>query len=614
MKAWCMFRAVVGAVMALTLAAPSMGNETGPGPDPESFRSELLSFAGDLEGLPRFKTGRVAGFAQIISALPPEQLTALAQRAPHRADWRALPQVLRNLDALRAEREARLRAKLAARSGPRDSAAELEEFRQDFLFFITGLQAMAPLATDTRLAVQLADLEAKVAGLPSEHLGQLRRTYYHNAPYWRYLLRGGKPASDPDLPPAKFDLLPTIPTFSCDIGCPCDFDCDMNCSWYEAWCWTAEGICYAAEEVCDVGCDAVEGICDGLTTAIEELNSVIDEINGFLDDVVSFFDDVVDEIEALPSTMGNFFTELGTDLIDLLEDLLDAALDVIPDSQELLELLGLDDIDSSFYTDLVDGLTLVEMPCPDIGTNISGYGEVGSPRAEYVCKRGADWLAEKLYDLVPDDVYDVPVKLLAAIPYYPIKYFCLCMEAQSSLSFAEAQEEHRELVAERLDAALSTRASEASVTALDTTVDTLDDDVADVRSDVAEVDAEVGVVASELTVLEAAVDDYSTAQDDQLDSLEAFRDLVLRIRIEENLLQGSPEDVVASFQSPEEFAGFLDLVREIVTETIQMNLDAGQSVYDAPGYLALADALLQEGAFEKAYGKYRLAYREAVKQ
>ncbi|MCP4657768.1 MAG: hypothetical protein GY856_20360, partial [bacterium] len=183
MKAWCMLRAVVGIVMALTVAAPSMGNESEPGPDPESFRGELLTFAGDLEGLPRFKTGRAAGLAQIISALTPEQLTALAQRAPRRADWRALPQVLHDLETLRAEREARLRTKLAARSGPRDPAVELEEFRDDLLFFIAGLQAMAPLATDTRLAVQLADLEAKVAGLPSEHLGQLRRTYYHNAPY-----------------------------------------------------------------------------------------------------------------------------------------------------------------------------------------------------------------------------------------------------------------------------------------------------------------------------------------------------------------------------------------------------------------------------------------------
>ncbi len=616
--------ALLGVIIALALAAPVAGDEA----ELATFRSDLLTFAAELETVPGLEAGQAAGFAQAISALSPEQIAGLAQRAPQGADWRALPQVLRNLEQVRAARRARLQAKVAALEKPLAPAEELEAFRGELSFFVGNLRAFAPLARDGGLDARLSDIEHRIAEFPSDHLGQLRRMYYRNAGRWLYQLRGAASGGNPQS--KDFELIPTIPGVDCDFGCPCDFDCDFDCSCTRVCvfgvctricdpiCLAAEELCEVGEDACNLGCDTVEDLCEEIDDAIDEINSVINEINGFLNDVVSFFSDVVDEITALPDTLGDFFTELGNDLLSLMGDLLDELLELLPDADELLGLLGLDFANQSaaieFFVDLVTEDGVVNMPCPSLGTDIPGYGIVGTPRAEYVCTRGIDWLSEKLYDLIPDDGVAAPVEIAAAVTYYPIKYYCMCMAAQSQLGFAADQATHRALVEEKLDAVLSTRASQTSADDLQATTDTLDAAVADLRDDTDDTDTDVVVVSTELTAVEAAIDDLTGSQEEQTAFVEAFSDLVRRMRIEENLLRQSSEDAVALFQSPEAFAGFLEVAREIVADTIQMNLDAGQEVFDAPTFLRLGDALLLEGVFEKAYAEYRRAYREAVRE
>ncbi|MEE8522972.1 MAG: hypothetical protein V3T72_03490 [Thermoanaerobaculia bacterium] len=615
---------LIGVFLTLALALPVAAQE--PAADLDSFRADLLTFAADLETVPGLKAGQATGLAQAVAALSPEQIAGLAERAPRDADWRALPQVLRNVDQVRAKRQARLAAKVAALKTPRPPGAELEEFRADFLLFVDNLRALAPLARDGRLDDQLANLELQIAAVPSEHLGQLRRMYYRNAARWLYQLRGATVAGDKD-----FDLIPTIPSLNCDIGCPCDFGCDMDCSCTricvfgsctrvcDPICLTAEALCEVGEALCDVGCGIVEGICETLDTAISALNSIIDEINGFLNDVVSFFSDVIDEIIALPGTLGDFFTELGNDLLDLLDQLFTLLQQAISDElnpSNILGLMGLN-IDTisdaaSLLIDVAEAVPVISIPCPDIGVDIPGFGVVGTPRAEYVCKRGLDWIAEKLFDLVPSDSPSVALKIGAALGYYPIKYFCMCLEAQSALCFVDGQATHRQLVESLLDVELSTRATPISVAALQADAAILDTSVADVQTDVDDVIADVVVVAAELVEADDKVDGLSSAQADQQAEVEAFLSFEVRLDIEENLLTDA-FDPVASFQFPEALSGFLEVVSGIVLDTIATTAGAGEDTGAADRWLEQGDNLLAEGAFEKAYDAYREGYREAVK-
>ncbi len=601
--------AAAAAILALAAASPAAAQPALE--EVDGFRDDLLTFAAELEQVPGLAAAKAADLAQAVSALSPEQIARLAERAPRRTDWRALPQVLRNLDQLNAARQERLAAKAASLGAPQTPDAELEDFRQDMIFFVGNLRAFTPLDADGGLEERLAGIERQVEDLPAEHLGQLRRMYYRNTPRWLYVLRGALEGDKAD-----FDLIPTIPSLDCDIGCPCDF-CDFNCNG-DPFCIAARELCELTESACNLGCNTIEGLCTELDTAISDVNSAINDINGFLGDVVTFFDSVVTEILALPTTLGNFFTELGNDLLDLLEEGLNALLELIPDAEELLGLMGLDFDDllaaADFFVDLVENSDPISLPCPDIGIEIGDFGTVGTPRAEYMCTRGIDWLSEKLYDLIPDDGVASAIKYPAALLYYPIKYFCMCMEAQSQLCFADGQATHRELVATNLDTLMSLVASQTSVDALQADADDIDGDIADAQSEVDEIDEDVGVVSAELAVVGFSIDDFDRIQGEQTEFIESFRDLTQRIRIEENLLLTSFDDAVASFQSPEDFAGFLETVREIVADSIRMNRAAGQPIFNAFQYLARADNLAAEGAFEKAYEDYRRAYREAVKE
>ncbi|MGR9052563.1 MAG: hypothetical protein ACU84J_07945, partial [Gammaproteobacteria bacterium] len=90
-----------------------------------------------------------------------------------------------------------------------------------------------------------------------------------------------------------------------------------------------------------------------------------------------------------------------------------------------------------------------------------------------------------------------------------------------------------------------------------------------------------------------------------------FRTQTLRLHIEANLAdEGKP---IASFQSPENYKGYLELVDKIVKETIDRMLSAGESVSNAEAqYISASDRFAQM-QYEDAYKWYGLAYRSAVK-
>ena len=88
-----------------------------------------------------------------------------------------------------------------------------------------------------------------------------------------------------------------------------------------------------------------------------------------------------------------------------------------------------------------------------------------------------------------------------------------------------------------------------------------------------------------------------------------LEDLTVRLEIERALQQGSPH---ASLYLPAANGGRLEVVRAIVSETIQHVLDSGESPNQANTKLAAGDDQLKVGHFKQAFRLYSEAYKSAV--
>jgi len=92
-----------------------------------------------------------------------------------------------------------------------------------------------------------------------------------------------------------------------------------------------------------------------------------------------------------------------------------------------------------------------------------------------------------------------------------------------------------------------------------------------------------------------------------------LRDLILRTQIEQDLSMPDNSAVVAIFETPTASGGYLDLVTNIVTDTIANVQAAGGSTGNAQQFLNTANAAKAAGDFKAAYASYRKAYKAAGK-
>ena len=96
---------------------------------------------------------------------------------------------------------------------------------------------------------------------------------------------------------------------------------------------------------------------------------------------------------------------------------------------------------------------------------------------------------------------------------------------------------------------------------------------------------------------------------------EEWRTLSIRTRIEINLAgHGDHPHPIAIFQLPTQFGGYLELARDIVQETINNMLAAGQNVHKAVMYHSRGNDKFAAGEYKKAYRYYSKSYREATKE
>ena len=122
----------------------------------------------------------------------------------------------------------------------------------------------------------------------------------------------------------------------------------------------------------------------------------------------------------------------------------------------------------------------------------------------------------------------------------------------------------------------------------------------------------VGTNFDEVDAGQAALSQQSSMETQSIltaiDRLDAFG---LRLAVEENLL-GTGNDRIALFQMPAVFGGVLEIVREIVADTITIVEMTGDNVSKALADLDRGDDAYNAADYKRAYFWYRAAYQAAT--
>ncbi len=615
------------ALSIFVAAAPAVRGQD-PGAAAEPAGRQLADFLSAFEGLGGVDAEALARAREELAAAPAEQVDALEARLAEHPEWRALPRVLELLEVAEVERRERLRQHLlgvrgagpnAAAMAAAFDAAELEVFRADFLYLVARMRAFAPIIEHPDYDLILARAAERIRDYPAERLGELQALYARRAPLWQARLRG----EPPRLPGATGRFSFTDVDFD-----SCVPTIDIDCSFSDVDCWSDEIDASITSTASSISC-FITAIADLVDQFFDGADEIFGTIPGMLDDVEGFFLGIWDTVES-------FLTALWDEILDALPTDMSSALAVLSALGEegfadLAGLVGGSPEAEAFWSTYLEteevAVFLLSLTCDDltlsIGTEVTLFGEVGSARAEWVCKRGVDWFNEYIEGRIPEDkeaevAFGIAYKTFF---FFPLKYYCACFEHQSALSFAVAQTDHVTLVETLFDEDLATRADDAGMETLRTSLDELSDPgVSGVQQAIDDgarggddADAKVADLDVDVAAVEDLVDELSVSQSGQQELIEDFEALEVRLNVEENLILESPFDAMAVFQLPASFDGFLEEARDIVEQTIVMTQDAGLETAEAEKELAFGDALFSEGAYEKAYEAYRRAYREAVR-
>lgn len=518
-------------------------------------------------------------------------------------------------------------ATLAAAAEPGQAPAGLEPaeaLRADLLAYVDELSAVPPavLGHVFEEAVSFPEARERIAGMSKRELLELGAALRH-VPYWRALpgLLASAPAATPAAAgPAQ--LAGSLEAVGARVGTETlrrqilhfvgslrGVPAELVSAEYHARLDRVETIVRGLDggelvtlqgamlDRAPVWSEALEGArAPGPApggTRLEARSHAAKCSGGFPGNVICEIEHVLQEIVAIPGKVAQFAEDAFNAIVNGLKNLFGTLTDAL-NPAEIFSLAGLDD--AEWFNDVLASVPILRPPCPAPGTNVPTIGEMGDLRATLVCQRGLEWVAGAIYDLLPDDVWGLPAKLPGAIFFYPVNYLCLCFEEAHQLADAAAHETHFDLVEDRLDVTVSSRASQANLNLAQGQVDQLDDDVA--------------VIEAKADVLEAKADTLLIEQGEMSAFLLEFQELALRLRIEANLFRDANHRV-SLFQLPESVGGFIEVVRQIVEESIQSREDAGGNVRNARRELAKGDDEYVAGRFKSAFTHFRRAYQAA---
>ena len=321
-------------------------------------------------------------------------------------------------------------------------------------------------------------------------------------------------------------------------------------------CVPVQGLCNILAAPINLALAGLEAVVAGLQTAVNAVSGVIDDVLGF---VVQIGQDILNLPNVLLNALQTLFTNIANAILGEFSP------------ENIAEKLGLVE---GFWSSIP---VLPQIPCPPDGFNLHPFGEVGDDLTASKYERYL-FVFDTLIDLIPDTEISLALKIPAQLLYGGVQYLGICLRDAAMARSESATAAFRTMVSTKLDLALENQGS--------------------AQTGINAIQSQVGFVQTQ--VAELSVD------------LLAFQDMDLRLAIEASLASEGNKNI-ASFLLPEAFGGALELVREIVSESIQAAIDAGFDVKNAEMVLSWGDARFAAGDYAGAYDRYASAYRDAAK-
>lgn len=548
----------------------------------ERFRAELSAFVDATATLPAtVHTGLDADAAATLRATlsdaTPEMLYLLRDRLD-------TPAMRRTMEGV---------ARLSALGGlDADQRASVESFRTEF----TGLlrETDAAMATDADLAAWADRLDA----MSPEETFLLRERLGDSAD-WRQLPRAWAVAARPEVTrTAELAALGTLPAGE---RAALDSFRDRLADWLESLddpaAVPAAAAVRAAEPSTLVLMQALyeEVPADEVPAAMSTLGAIdlgeialpglpgvygdcgaFQVVCDFFDGLISGVSTAVNAVKNTVNSIASAVSNLGDTLTGFWEDLV-----MVFTPESLGAAFG---IVGDWWTALP---TIPGLPCPSIGTDLGPFGVVGN-REDAIGYNRNVWVINEVIDIVPDTEISTSIKVALKVVWGAVQYLGVCLDTAADTVAVQQTD------AFRADALGS--------------LDSLASSLGDIDGDIAGVGVAVATVDQKVVGLTSDVSAFRDALETQVDD---FRSLALRLQIERDLLESGGRRI-ASFQLPEAYGGVLELVREIVADTIDNSGDAGADVNGALAKLGQGDAAFADGDYQEAYSRYRMAYRLSV--
>ncbi len=322
------------------------------------------------------------------------------------------------------------------------------------------------------------------------------------------------------------------------------------------FCVPVQGLCNILAAPINLALAGIEAVVAGLQTAVNAIGGVIDDVLGF---VVQIGQDIINLPGVLLSALQSLFTDIATAVMG----------EFTP--QSIANKLGLVE---GFWNSIP---VLPQLPCPPDGFNLHPFGVVGEDLTASKYERYL-FVFDTVLDMIPDTEMSLVLKIPAQALYGGVRYLGVCLRDAASARSEAATIAFRTMVSNQLDLSLLNQGN-----------------------------AQTGInfIQSQVGFLQAQIVDLT-------DDLLEFQDMDLRLKIEANLASEGKKNI-SSFLLPEAFGGALELVREIVSETIEAAIDAGFDVKHAERELTCGDNLFAAGDYAGAYEAYARAYRDASK-
>ncbi|HEY0592814.1 MAG TPA: hypothetical protein VGF40_13670 [Thermoanaerobaculia bacterium] len=557
--------------LVMALAPPLLADESLSGPA-DSFREDFGKFLDDLGRVPGFPQADIDAARAAYDAATPEQQALIRARLETIPAWRGLPEIIASFASAEVEfRRQELARLIEEGTRPPDGRApeleNVERMRRTMLFMIDQLRKLSPVV-GTEYEANLDFAAAQIATLPPQGIPAMYQMMGRLARSLEAGLTGEGAVG-------ALDEGPVQAMETCSGGCS----------------WDITGVC---EAICNAVSSAIQATLNALQAAYNALeatyNAIKNAVDGFLSVAITAIGSLYDQVVALPTTIGNALAGLWGQIETFLTAAVDAVISLIPAGIE--DLWGLipeaGKAIGAIAAWINSAPTIPDLcPGPDVLSVVSE-----------VCGRGAGELTALFVKLAPGDTVGLPYKVPLVLLDAGVQYLCMCADHKEAEAFDTAQAEHRTLTSTNLDQKLSLLATGTSVDALNLSIAGLDDNVE-------LVEAKVDTLGTDAADLKAALLEEETY-------LQSFRDLLTRVKIEENLLE-NPPNVVSTYQLPESFGGMLGRVRGVVWTTFQGMESASETTNGALRELQRADALFNIGSFALAFEAYRSAYFEAVK-